>query len=561
VASVVEHIDFATPATLPEGVDERRRWLSGLGDIYFALGAARRLAVDPTAGWAWASSLAEALAVVAAGRLALVGHARGMWLFGRLAENSLRECPRHEPWQTVLASAQIGEFDGGDQTEVVRYWALGDLSTKNAEFVREAVAKYPAWRDAYRGYLQRRLNEVRFLDIDPRLLIHPVLKAPLPHLGESLEIWRSAEGFLIRWGDAQPRTIVADSDAMLRIVGDPTTGPFSARVKVLEPHLLQTAFQAVTAVAELAHANDTSDATALSLAKGIADAFGSEDKPTSWFEHLRSAAAAFDGGTEPLEDDELATTYALEARASLELLCYRMGKDDQMFAVLAAIDESLRGISGAVMLLDHDEYFEALGSIEPQAGTWWGERIYVDERVREEALDSALEQWGTNERAPVGGSAVVPIRAEVPEHPSFLADLLHLLDVTLAQAADVFTQWHALAPRFAHGMARGAGAVVIRGTFGANQLRASISPMDRISADTIFNLIVRDPPAGLKGRAVRLLIEGSTLPPARLAEGRFITDKIAQMGIPSPAVLGQPAEIPPGAVVQLSAQLRFEVEG
>ena len=395
VASVTEYLNLATPAVLPESVDERRRWLSGLGDIYLALGATRRLAADPAAARPWAGVLAEALAGIAVGRLALVGHAGGMWLFGRLAENNLRGFPHSEPWQTVLASAPTGEFDVADQAKVVCYWSLGELSTKNAEFVRESVAKDPGWRDAYREHLRGQFKEVRFLDMDPRLLLHPVLKLPLPHLGQSLEISRSANGFLIRWAD---QTTVVDSAGELRIGGDSTTGPLSAPVKALEPHLLQTAFQAVSAAAELAQANDASDETTLSLARGIADALGSEGKPSRWFGCLRSAAVAFDKGRDPSEEEDLATRYALEARVSLELLAYRTGTDDQIFAVLRGIDESLKGVSSAVMLLDEDEYLEILAPVEPREGTWWGERIQIDERVRDDVLDSALERWAGTER-------------------------------------------------------------------------------------------------------------------------------------------------------------------
>jgi hypothetical protein len=400
-ATAVEYVDLQTPPALPEQVDDRRRWLLEVGELYLVLDGARRLAANPGGGRSWAGALADALAGAAARRLALLRSATGLWAFGNLAESSLREIPNSEPWKSVLSSSEAGSFGNADAATVVRLWALGDLSARNADFLREAVGRDAAWRESYRGYLEGRLREVRYLDMDHRLFIHPVLTVPLPHLGQSLEISPAEKDFLVRWGSAQPRA-VSPEDGVLKLAGDSTTGPLAASLKSLEPHLLQIAFQAARATAELVETDEIPNATILSLASGIADVLGNKNAPTDWFKSLVSAAAAFEEGRDPSEEQEIAVGHALAARVGLELLSYRAGTDDSIFPILQRIDDSLKDVAGAVMLLDDAEYFGALGDVEPRAGSWWSERAEITERIPSEALDTALEEWGAQARRQKG---------------------------------------------------------------------------------------------------------------------------------------------------------------
>ena len=183
---------------------------------------------------------------------------------------------------------------------------------------------------------------------------------------------------------------------MLRLPGDATTGPLSAQVKALTPHPLQVAFQAARATAELGEMDEVPNATILSLASGIANVLGNKDAPTAWFRLLESAAAAFENGRDSSEEEELAAGHALDARVGLEMLNYRAGTDEGLLDILQRIDDGLKDVAGAIMLLDDSEYFGSLGDVEPRADSWWGERAEVAGQVPSWAMDEALEKWGSS---------------------------------------------------------------------------------------------------------------------------------------------------------------------
>jgi hypothetical protein len=104
-----------------------------------------------------------------------------------------------------------------------------------------------------------------------------------------------------------------------------------------------------------------------------------------------------------------------------------------------------------------------------------------------------------------------------------------------------------------------AGEAAVRGSIDGVPALATVSPTDRITADTMFSLTVHQAPGGLEGRRVRLLLEGAGAPPLLLAEGPFVDQETARLKILGPAGSTHSAEIPKDVVVELAAELHFEV--
>ena len=96
--------------------------------------------------------------------------------------------------------------------------------------------------------------------------------------------------------------------------------------------------------------------------------------------------------------------HALAARVGLELLSYRAGTDDGIFPILQRIDDSLKDVAGAIMLLDDAEYFGALGDVEPRAGSWWSERAEITAADPERSPECGARRVGRSSETP-GGTA------------------------------------------------------------------------------------------------------------------------------------------------------------
>lgn len=123
---------------------------------------------------------------------------------------------------------------------------------------------------------------------------------------------------------------------------------------------------------------------------------------------LAHAAAAFSGGLEARPDAEQWVFFAVAARATLD----RAEKSGARAIAreLERLDESLEDVREAVLLLEPEDYKEALTATPPNARVWWGERARLDAGLREIELERALGDLADRSR---DGSAA----------PSALGDL------------------------------------------------------------------------------------------------------------------------------------------
>jgi hypothetical protein len=103
---------------------------------------------------------------------------------------------------------------------------------------------------------------------------------------------------------------------------------------------------------------------------------------------LALAAASFANGLEERPDAERWVFFAVAARATLE----HASKSGASIAAreLEALDDAFEDIREAVLLLEPEDYKEALASTPPNTRLWWGERARLDVGLREIELERAL---------------------------------------------------------------------------------------------------------------------------------------------------------------------------
>ncbi|MCW5836186.1 MAG: hypothetical protein KIS78_27550 [Labilithrix sp.] len=100
------------------------------------------------------------------------------------------------------------------------------------------------------------------------------------------------------------------------------------------------------------------------------------------------AATAFAEGLDERPDAEQWVFFAVAARATLD----RAEKSGAraIAAELERLDESFEDAREAVLLLEPEDYKEALTATPPNTGAWWGERARLDAGLREIDLERAL---------------------------------------------------------------------------------------------------------------------------------------------------------------------------
>jgi hypothetical protein len=103
---------------------------------------------------------------------------------------------------------------------------------------------------------------------------------------------------------------------------------------------------------------------------------------------LAFAAASFADAQDERPLAEEWVLFAVTARATLEA-CVKSGASALAFD-LVDLDESFEHAREAVLLLEPEDYKEALGGTPPKKRAWWGERARLDAGVREIDLERAL---------------------------------------------------------------------------------------------------------------------------------------------------------------------------
>jgi hypothetical protein len=103
---------------------------------------------------------------------------------------------------------------------------------------------------------------------------------------------------------------------------------------------------------------------------------------------LAYAAAAFAEGLDDRPGAEDWVFFAVAARATLERA--KRNGASVLAEELAQLDESFEDAREAVLLLEPEDYKEALGGTPPATKAWWGERARLDGALREIDLERAL---------------------------------------------------------------------------------------------------------------------------------------------------------------------------
>ncbi len=103
---------------------------------------------------------------------------------------------------------------------------------------------------------------------------------------------------------------------------------------------------------------------------------------------LAYAACAFAEGLEVRPDAEEWVTFAITARATLQD-AVKSGAA-ALVVELEELDESFEDAREAVLLLEPEDYKDALCGAPPSPHAWWGERARIDGGLREITLERAL---------------------------------------------------------------------------------------------------------------------------------------------------------------------------
>jgi hypothetical protein len=132
---------------------------------------------------------------------------------------------------------------------------------------------------------------------------------------------------------------------------------------------------------------------------------------------LAHAAAAFAEGTDERHDAERWITFAIGARALLEE-AHKNGAAS-VSREIDALDVDFEDVREAVLLLEPEDYRDALGPTPPNTGRWWGERARLDEGVREIEIERALgDLRERSSRSARIGSSPCSIRHPPPRRPT-----------------------------------------------------------------------------------------------------------------------------------------------
>ena len=105
-------------------------------------------------------------------------------------------------------------------------------------------------------------------------------------------------------------------------------------------------------------------------------------------DELIDAAIAFADGGEEEPDAEQWVFFAVAARAALDHAEKNGGR--ALGRELEILDERFEGVREAVLLLEPEDYKEALAATPPNLRRWWGERARLDAGLREIDLERAL---------------------------------------------------------------------------------------------------------------------------------------------------------------------------
>lgn len=112
---------------------------------------------------------------------------------------------------------------------------------------------------------------------------------------------------------------------------------------------------------------------------------------------LEHAAAAFAEGMDERPDAEEWVYFAVSARATLDR-AVKSGATE-LGVELEFLDNQLEAAREAVLLLEPEDYNEALLGTPPDKSAWWGERARLDAGVREIDLERALCALGEDQQA------------------------------------------------------------------------------------------------------------------------------------------------------------------
>lgn len=105
-------------------------------------------------------------------------------------------------------------------------------------------------------------------------------------------------------------------------------------------------------------------------------------------DQLAHAAGAFAEGLDERPDAEQWVYFAVAARAALDQAA-KSGAA-ALSRELEQLDDSFEDVREAVLLLEPEDYKEALAATPPNTRTWWGERARLDAGLREIDLERAL---------------------------------------------------------------------------------------------------------------------------------------------------------------------------